>query len=130
MLLVLDIKQIILNISWGSFTILLFFIGYRFLMKRMKRSQLQKDLYFTLHPIEKEPATGTVQLFLETPNSMEIELSIYSTDQTVDQLIEHKTYKKGGNIIQLDTTVFKNGIYFYQAKSAHQKARKKIEIKN
>jgi hypothetical protein len=130
MLLVIDIKQTIANIAWITLFILIFLIIYRIVMRRLKRGQIEKKLYLILHPIEKDPAVGVVPIFMEMNTPMNVEISIFSTDNTVKKVIEHKTYNKGGNIIQLDTRNFENGFYFYQAKSENQKTKKRIEIKN
>lgn len=127
---VIDIQQTIANIAWITLFILLFFIAYRLLMLRMKRGQIQKKLYLTLHPIEKDPASGVVPIFMEMNTPLTVEISIFSTDYSINEVIETKTYKKGGNVIQLDTTKYKNGFYFYQAKSENQKTKKRIEIRN
>lgn len=130
MLLVIDIQQSIANVAWITFFILIFLIGYRIVVRRMKRGQIEKELYLILHPIEKDPAVGVVPIFMEMNTPMDVEISIFSTDDTIHKVIEEKTYKKGGNIIQLDTREFENGFYFYQAKSDNQKTRKRIEIRN
>ena len=130
MLLAIDIQQSLANIGWITLFILIFLIGYRTIVRRMKRGQIEKELYLILHPIEKDPAVGIVPIFMEMNTPMDVEISIFSMDNTVQQVIEHKTYKKGGNIIQLDTRNFDNGFYFYQAKSENQKTKKRIEIRN
>lgn len=130
MLLVIDIQQSIATAGWISLGILIIFITYKLVVRRLKRGRIEKELYLILHPIEKNPATGIVPIFIEMYTPMEVEISIFSTDLQVDKVIEHKTFKKGGNIIQLDTREFENGFYFYQAKSSNQKTRKKIEIRN
>lgn len=130
MLLVIDIKQSLANIAWITLFILIFLIIYRIVMRRLKRGQIEKELYLILHPVEKDPAVGIVPIFMEMNTPMDVEVTISSLDNTVQEVIEHKTYNKGGNIIQLDTRKFNNGFYFYQAKSENQKTKKRIEIRN
>jgi hypothetical protein len=130
MLLVIDIKQTITTIGWSSLVLLVLFIVYRKLVKRMKQGRIEKELYLVLHPIEKLPASGIVPIFIEMNTPMEVELSLFSNDLVTNKIIEKKAFKKGGNIIQLDTREFENGFYFYQAKSNNQKTRKRFEIRN
>lgn len=130
MFLVIDMQQSIANVAWITLFVLLFLVGYRIIVRRMKRGQIEKELYLILHPIEKDPATGIVPIFMEMNTPMNVEISIFSTDDTIHKVLEEKKYKKGGNIIQLDTRNFENGFYFYQAKSENQKTRKRIEIRN
>jgi hypothetical protein len=129
-LLVIDIKQAVANVAWITFFILIFLIIYRIIMRRMKNGQIEKKLYLILHPIEKDPALGIVPIFMEMNTSMIVELSVFATNDSVNKVIEHKTFNKGGNIVQFDTRKFENGFYFYQAKTDNQKTRKLIEIKN
>src|SRR5690554_4134746 len=117
MLLVIDIKQSIANIAWIALFIIIFLIIYRKVMIRLKRGRIEKELYLVLHPIEKDPAHGIVPVFMEMNTPMNIEFSVFSTDGKTQEIIEKKEFKKGGNIVQLDTTKFENGFYFYQAES-------------
>ena len=130
MLLAIDIVIITRYIAWTTFSIIIFIILYRLLLKKFKEGRLNRENYFILHPIENEPAKGTIQIFIEMHFPKEIEITIFSIDKGIHKVIEKKEYQKGGNIIQVDTTQFENGMYFYQAKSELQKTRKKFEILN
>ncbi|RFC53727.1 T9SS type A sorting domain-containing protein [Brumimicrobium aurantiacum] len=130
MLLVIDIQQTIVNIAWITLFVLIVLIIYRLVMKRLKKGRIEKELYLILHPIEKDPASGTVPIFMEMNSPKEVEVSIFPIDNSFEKVLEKKEYKKGGNIIQFDTTQFENGFYFYQAKSENQKTKKRIEIRN
>ncbi|HLW30366.1 MAG TPA: T9SS type A sorting domain-containing protein [Brumimicrobium sp.] len=130
MLLVIDVQNIILMTAWSTLGLLILLIIYRMIVRRLKRGRIEKELYLILHPIEKDPASGVVPIFIEMYTPMEVEISIFSTDLNLNKTIEKKTFDKGGNIIQLDTNQFENGFYFYQAKSNNQKTRKRIEIRN
>lgn len=127
----LSTRESIIMVLWITLALLIvFIIVYRFLLKRFKRGRIEKELYFVMHPIEKSPASGTVQIFIEMHNIKEVEISIFSMDRTFHKVISKENCKKGGNIIQLDTTLYQNGFYFYQAETENQKARKRIEIRN
>ncbi|PKR80254.1 hypothetical protein CW751_10375 [Brumimicrobium salinarum] len=130
MILVIDIQQTLATIGWITLFILLFFIVYRIVMRRLKKGRIEKELYLILHPIEKNPASGTVPIFIEMHTPMEVEIRLFSTKNEINEVIENKKFSKGGNIIELDTTAFANGTYFYQATSKNQKTKKIIEIKN
>lgn len=127
----LSTKESITVVLWITLALLIvFIIVYRFLLVRFKRGRMEKELYFVMHPIEKVPASGTVQIFIEMHSAKDIEVSLFSMDKTFHKVITNKSCKKGGNIIQLDTTQFQNGFYFYQAETDNQKARKRMEIRN
>jgi len=125
-----DIQKVVLFVGWLSLGLIVFFILYRRLLKHLQRKRYAKEQFFILHPIEKNPASGVIQIYFETHSPLEIEISIFSQDQSFHQVLEKKTYKKGGNIIEIDTTKFKNGRYFYQGKSHNQKTKKLVEIIN
>lgn len=126
----ITISELIVGFGWLSLSILLFAIIYRRILKRMQRERLEKELYFILHPIEKNPASGVVSIFLEMYTAMDIEVSIYSNEKNIYKVLENKRFKKGGNIVQLDTTQLPDGVYFYQAKNENQNTKKILEIIN
>lgn len=130
MLLVIDIKQTIATTGWVTLGLLILFIIYRLIVIRLKRGRIEKELYLVLHPIEKDPASGIVPIFIEMHTPMEVEVSVFSVDLQLNRIIENRSFNKGGSIIQLDTREFENGFYFYQAKSNNQKTRKRLEIRN
>lgn len=130
MLLAVEVQKIVSVLGWLSLTIIVFFIIYRRVLKRLQQEDLQKEMYLVLHPIEKEPAYGLISIFVETHKPMDVEVIVYSTTGDFSRTLENKTFKKGGNIIQLDTTELANGFYFYQAKTGNQKTKKLMEVRN
>src|SRR5690554_6359663 len=130
MLLVIDIQQTLSTILWITLGTLIFFIAYRLLVGRLKQARIEKELYLVLHPIEKDPATGIVPIFIEMHNPMNEPVSAFSSHLIVNKFIESKTFNKGGTVPQLDSLEFENGFYFYQAQTVNQKTRKLIEIRN
>lgn len=134
MLLFLHTQKTILIIGWLSFALVVLFVLYRLLIRKLKQKQKDKllfnELYVEVHPIEKEPASGTVPIYIEAHNTIEMQLHIFSPDKKTDKIIDNRLLKKGGNLIQFDTTAFQNGIYFYEVLTANQKTKKKIIIKN
>lgn len=130
MLLNIDILKISKIAGWVLLIIFVFAIIYRRILSKLKQGRIEKELYFVLHPLDKNPATGEVQIYVEMHNPIEIEISVISIDNQEERVLEKKTYKKGGNIINLDTRELENGFYFYQAKSDNQKTRKKFEVRN
>lgn len=130
MLLNIDILNLTRIIGWALLGLLIFAILYRLLLRKLKQGRLEKELYFILYPIDKEPAHGEIQIYMEVHNPMEIEVSLLNEKGEEIQVIEKISCKKGGNIVAFDTLLVENGIYYYQAKSENQKTKKRIEIKN
>lgn len=130
LLLIRHLQETILTFATLALTLLVFAIIYKKILKRLKKDNIQKEFYLVLHSIDKNPASGIVSIFIEMQTSMEVEISLFSANQEINKVIEHKTYKKGGSVIQFDSGEFENGIYFYQAKSHNQKTKKQLEIRN
>lgn len=130
LLATIEVHKMISILGWLSLVILVFFIVYRRVLKKLQQKDLQKEMYIVLHPIEKEPAYGLISIFIEVHKPVDVEVIVYSTTGSFSRVLENKTFKKGGNIIQLDTTELKNGFYFYQAKTNNQKTKKLMEVRN
>lgn len=131
MLLVINLSRLIANIAWGILIIIVFIILYRLLLRRLKRKRPITENYFTLHPIEDDPAQGKIQLFFELNSEMPLKLSIYPiNDEESKKELIHKTFNSGSHIEILDTTKFPNGHYFIEAQTDYQKTSKRFEIKN
>lgn len=126
----IEIQKIVSVLGWVSFAVMVFFIIYRKILKKLQHDRIQKELYIVLHPIEKEPASGVVPIYIESFNEIQVEVSIHSFSGAYSEVIADKKLKKGGNIIQLDTTKLPNGVYFYQAITENQRTKKAIEIRN
>ena len=130
LLLVINLSRMIANIAWATLIIIVLIILYRLLLKRLKRSRPSQENYIVLHPIEHNPASGTIQIFFEQKLPKKAKVSIYNTEETVSEIIEEKEFGAGGNVISIDTTKFQNGSYFLEVKTEFQKSSKLFEIKN
>lgn len=129
-LLVINLSRMIANIAWVSIVIIVFIILYKLLLKRLKRGRPSEENFLTLHPIEQNPASGTIQVFFEQKLPKKVKISIYNVDGSIDKTIEEKEFSAGGNVISLDTTEFENGNYYLETKTEFQKTSKLFEIKN
>ncbi|MEX1190627.1 MAG: hypothetical protein WEA99_01555 [Brumimicrobium sp.] len=128
--LAINLSRTIANFAWGSLILLVVIILYRLLLKRLKRGRPSEENFLVLHPLDKNPASGTVQIYLELKNEMNVLLTLYSTDNEINITIAEGALPKGGNIISFDSSTVPNGEYFYEAKTDFQKTSKKITVKN
>lgn len=134
MILLINVQQIVLTIGWVAFFLLILVIIYRLYIRKIKQKREQRDLfkklYINLHPIKNDPANGIVPIFIEAHQVIQVKLRIFSPQLAIDKIIEERALKKGGNVIQFDTTVFQNGTYFYEVITDNQKTKKRIHIFN
>ncbi len=128
--LVLDVARIITNIGWASLIVLLFFIGYRLLLRRMKASQANPDDFIRLHPLEIIPAKGQIQFYFTLGTEKDVKLLIYSQSGDFNEVVVEKSFPKGSHLVPFDTTKVNDGIYYYELKSSNQKISRVMEIKN
>ena len=128
--LVLDIARIITNIGWVSLFLLVFFIGYRLLLKRMKAGRANPADFVTLHPLEKIPARGKIQFYFSLGAPKEVTILIYASVGEYREELVSKNFSKGSHLISFDTQKVVDGIYYYELKTNNQKISRVMEIKN
>jgi hypothetical protein len=129
-LLAINLSRLIANTAWIALIIIVFIILYRLLLRKLKSNRPSEENYLILHPIEKENASGKIQVFFEQTKPKKVSISIYSEDESVRKTLIEKDFPAGGNVINIDTTNFPNGTYFLEAKTAFQKTSKVIQILN
>ena len=129
-LLAINLSRLIANTAWITLIIIVCIILYRLLLRKLKSGRPSEENYLVLHPIEKETATGKIQVFFEQPKAKSVSISIYSEDESIQKTLIEKEFPAGGNVINIDTTKFPNGTYFLEAKTDYQKTSKVIQITN
>jgi amino acid permease len=128
MLLVIDVIKVMTVVGWVSLAIIVFFIFYRILLQRMKRSVMLQDKYIRLDPFEGEKAVGEVQFFFTAEEEKQVQFRIYDKKGEQEMVLKDEVVKKGGHVVNFDSTKLPNGIYFYEIKTPNQKTSKVIEI--
>lgn len=129
-LLVINISRLIANIAWFTLAVIVFVILYRLLLKRLRKKRPSTEHFIVLHPVEPDPVKGEIQLFFESKVQLPISFTIYPIDESSRTRIAEAEYKKGGHVVMLDSTRFKNGLYFLEVTTPHQKISRRFEIKN
>ncbi len=129
-LLVINLSRVIANIAWAILIIIILIVLYRLLLKRLKRTRPSQENFLTLHAIEQNPASGTIQIFFEQELPKNVKISIYDVNETNTDVLEEKQFESGGNVFSIDTTKYENGEYFLELKTEFQKSSKLFEIKN
>ncbi|MBL1279399.1 MAG: hypothetical protein COA33_003970 [Fluviicola sp.] len=122
--------DVIVGMLWVTLIILLAFIGYRWLLRRLSKGNVNTADYCTLYNIEENPASGEIPFYFTSNEEKEFTLSVL--DAEMNDFMEVATGKCsiGGNIIRFDSSKIPNGDYFYSLKTKNQKAVKKMQILN
>ncbi len=113
-----------------SMAVLLLVILYRKLLSNMGRGEVIQAKYAKLYPIQRQPASGEIELFYELEENKEVEIVLLNMDMEVLRSIDQRSARKGGNKVQFDTTSIENGRYFFELRSENQKTAKTLIIKN
>lgn len=130
MLLVVDVLKIIQVGGWISLALILFFILYRRLLKKIKGQTLLEKNFVRLEPLHEEKVNGTIQFFFTADVDKEVLFRIYDAKEVHSIVLKDEVVKKGGHVVNFDTTQLPNGVYFYEIKTPNQKSSKVVEIEN
>lgn len=113
-----------------SIGILILVILYRRMLAKMGRGEINQAHYAKLYSIERQPASGEVELFYEIEESKEVEIVLLNMAMEELLSIDRRKAKSGGNKVLFDTTSVANGRYFFELRSDNQKTAKTLIVKN
>jgi hypothetical protein len=119
----------IVNVLVVTFGILMSFVLYRLLLKRLNKGSVNQALYCTLYSLDKDPVEGEVEFYFITPVAMNVTFCIWQKDQKLMEL-RNEEFGKGGHIVRFDTNQIEDGEYFFGIETADQKTIKRFNIKN
>ena len=119
----------IVNVMVVTFGILMSFVLYRLLLKRLNKGSVNQALYCTQYSLDKNPAEGEVEFYFITPETMHVAFCIWQNDQKMLD-IRNEEFSKGGHIVRFDTNQLENGEYFFGIETKGQKTIKRFTIKN
>jgi hypothetical protein len=96
----------------------------------MGEGEIQQAKYAKLYAIERQPASGEVELFYELEENKEVEIVLLNMNMDELQSIDKRSGKVGGNKVFFDTTSVADGRYFFELRSENQKTAKTLIVKN
>lgn len=128
--LVIDLPQLIVNVTWVTLAVIVAIILYRLLLRKMKKSVMDNRGFIILHRSEKEPAFGDLQLYFTAENPGSAVFRLYEKSGEKEWILFDGEFKEGNTIVNFDTTTVPNGWYYYEVKTENQKTFKLLEIKN
>jgi hypothetical protein len=112
-----------------SLLIVVSFIAYRLILKKLSKGKLNVDDFCILYSLEKNPSSGEIEFYFVSPRTMKIEFSIWKEDNKVLEL-SNDYFNKGGHIIRFDSRLLPNGEYFFGIVTSNQKTIKRFSIEN
>jgi hypothetical protein len=112
-----------------SLLIVVSFIAYRLILKKLSKGKLNVDDFCILYSLEKNPSSGEIEFYFVSPRTMKIEFSIWKEDNKVLEL-SNDYFNKGGQIIRFDSRLLPNGEYFFGIVTSNQKTIKRFSIEN
>lgn len=129
-ILAINISQSALTGLWITLGIVLLFIGYRLLLRRLKRGIPDYSSFVLLHPLEMNPASGELEFYFTMEKSQEVQFTVKSEDNSFDQTLLNTNLTSGPHIVRFDSTQVPNGRYTYEIKTDQQQTMKFFDIIN
>jgi hypothetical protein len=113
-----------------SILLILVYIGYKKLIQKLGKGEINKAKYAKLYSIERQPASGNVELFYELEENKDAEIVLLNMQMEELKSIDKRAAKKGGNKVMFDTSSVENGRYFFELRTENQKSAKTLIIQN
>ena len=123
----LDVAE---GILWVSLILLLLILGYKRLIRSLRKDNFDPADYCELYNLESEPASGELPFYFTASKVKQIRLVILDANMNEVKEVVTKDCKEGGNIVRFDSNQLPNGEYFYCLKTDNQKVMKKMTVKN
>jgi hypothetical protein len=130
MYLVIDLARIVVNVGWISLFLVLFIIGYRLLLRNMKKGLVDQEPFVELSALESDKASGDIQFFLKLQTPKHVHFSVYGKSSDFKLVLKDQELDKGGHVVNLKSTDLENGWYYYEVKTDNQKITKLMEVEN
>jgi hypothetical protein len=119
----------IIDVMVVTLGILVAFVLYKLMLKRMSRGGVDQTAYCTLYSLDKNPASGEVEFYFITPSEMNVAFCVWKQEEKVVE-VRNEVFTKGGHIVRFDTNSIPNGEYFFGIQTTEQKTIKRFRIQN
>jgi hypothetical protein len=110
--------------------ILVLYIAYKELLRRLGKGAVVKEDYAVLYGLEKPRITGEVEFYFTMNQSRHMTFSLLDAAMQEIHVLADKEYASGGHIVRYDTTNLPDGIYFYCLRSSNQKTMKRMVVQH
>ena len=120
--------DVIMGMLWVSIVVLVLVIAYKKLLVRLSKGDFKKEDYCALENLEMDPVTGELPFYFTSEKEKSV--TLFLQDENMNDLMDIATLdcKIGGNIVRFDSSVLKNGTYFYCLRTDNQKICKKMRV--
>lgn len=122
--------DVVFGVLYSTLGILVVFIGYRYLLRRLSKGRIEKKDYCELYTLELDPAHGELPFYFTSEIQRPVRLVLL--DEKMELLKEIAAFdcKVGGNIVRFDSKSLSNGVYYYSLETENQKVMKKMYVYN
>ncbi|MES2555623.1 MAG: hypothetical protein V4604_05700 [Bacteroidota bacterium] len=119
-----------LAILFTLMAVMVLYVAYRELLKRLGRGATVKEDYAVLFGLEKPQITGEVEFYFTINQPKHIIFTILDQQMKPLQTVTDQDYQSGGHILRFNTESLTNGLYFYCLESENQKTMKRMFIQH
>lgn len=132
-------KMVLIGFSWVdallgtlyvSLGVLALIILYRLVLRRLAKGSVSTVKNCRLYNIEENPCAGELVFYFEAPEKMDFKFIIQDEDFNEVQLVQEGLAEPGGNLLRFDSTVLRNGSYFYVLETSYERNRKRMDVNN
>lgn len=106
----------------------LLFWGYKYLLARLNKNDVAPKPYVTLKPVYVDKEHHHIEVMLEVPEPLEVNLNIVAPDGNVLKNLCDKELNKGNHKFQWDWNGSKNDKLFCQLVTNYQKTEKIVTL--
>jgi hypothetical protein len=110
--------------------ILFIVVGYKWLLRRLRKNDIIPDEFPYLFPIESSFVSGVVELKYEIPFATLVRISLLNAEHQEELEISNTEKAKGTHTLPLNSVKYSNGFYYLMLVTSEQKIERRIEIKN
>lgn len=110
--------------------IMLFYISYKELLRRLGKGIPVKEDYAVLYGLERKTVSGEVEFYFTTEQPRHMVFLLLDRELKQLEVLSEREFETGGHIIRYNTNELANGIYFYCIQSDNQKTMKRMVVQH
>lgn len=124
------IEMYLLATLFTLMALLLFYISYKELLRRLGKGTPPKEDYAVLYGLESKTVSGEVEFYFTTEHPRNFAFVLLDSQLQQMEVLSERDFETGGHIIRYNTNKLTNGIYFYCLQSANQKTMKRMVVQH
>lgn len=110
--------------------VLLLYISYKELLRRLGKGAPVKEDYAVLYGLENSRVSGEVEFYFTLEQPRQLTFMLLNSALEELEVLADQQFGQGGHILRYDTGKLEDGIYFYCLKSDNQKTMKRMVVQH